>query len=59
MEVPEAIRILSKEIHQENGKREELLRAKCRWEDMSRSFILIQYGDPAAWPDMSVCREEK
>jgi len=49
MKVPEAIRTLGGEILREGGEREMLLRAKCRWEQMTRSAVLMRYGDPAAW----------
>lgn len=47
----EAMISLSKEIYEENGGREELLRAKCNWEHMTRGAVLECWGDPATWPD--------
>lgn len=39
----------SKELRDEGGEIEERLRAKCRWEHMSRTAILTEWGDPATW----------
>ena len=48
--ISEEILALSKEIREENGKREELLKHKCNWEQMTRCKVLREYGDPATWP---------
>jgi hypothetical protein len=40
---------LNREIHRENGERERRLREKCRWEHMTRSAVLAEYGDPGEW----------
>ena len=48
--VTEEIKSLSREIREENGKREELLKHKCNWERMTRSAVLRVYGDPSTWP---------
>jgi len=45
---PETLRI-SQEVRAENGKAEERLAAKCRWEQRSRSAIIREYGDPRKW----------
>lgn len=29
---------------------ENLLRDKCRWEHMTRTGVLIEWGDPVTWP---------
>ena len=47
--VCKAITILSAAIRAENGEREKRLRAKCRWEEYTRSKVLKEYGDPAKW----------
>jgi len=47
--VPDEILKLSKAIRHEDGLREKLLAAKCRWERMSRTAVLMQYGDPQDW----------
>jgi len=49
MKVPKAISILSKEILRENGEREKVLQAMCRLKHMSRSAVLMRFGDPATW----------
>ena len=49
MEVTKEILALSKDIMEENSIREERLKAKCRWEHMSRTAVLGEYGDPANW----------
>ena len=40
---------LSQELRLENGEREKRLLAKCNWEQMTRSAILHEYGDPKDW----------
>ena len=47
--VCEPVLQLSAEIRKENGERETRLRAKCRWEQMFRSRVLKEYGDPGFW----------
>lgn len=40
----------SKELFQgRDPKAEELLRHKCNWEGMTRTDVLIVYGDPTTW----------
>ena len=29
---------------------EEKLQAKCRWEHMSRTAVILEWGDPRTWP---------
>ena len=48
--ITEEIKALSREIREENGRREELLGHKCNWEHMTRWAVLREYGDPARWP---------
>lgn len=40
---------ISSEIRSENGKAEQLLAAKCRWEHMSRTAVIREWGDPRNW----------
>ena len=47
--VPKEILNLSKEIQEEGGERLERLKAKCQWEQMSRTAVLMEWGDPAHW----------
>jgi len=56
--VPDKILELSREIKEENGQREEMLCAKCRWEQRTRSAILMEYGDPVEWLDMQEAPHE-
>jgi len=42
---------ISKLVYKENGKAEELLRTKCRWEQMSRLDVIENWGDPRDWED--------
>jgi hypothetical protein len=44
----EAMRI-NDEVRAKGGKAEELLRAKCRWERMSRLAVIKEWGDPREW----------
>lgn len=45
MTMDEALRI-SKEVRQQGGRAEEWLCHKCRWEQMSRTAVILNYGDP-------------
>jgi hypothetical protein len=45
---PKSIRI-EEEVRKENGKAEQLLRAKCNWEHMSRLAVIREWGDPRLW----------
>lgn len=40
---------LSRELREAGGEAEERLRAKCQWEQMTRSAVLHDYGDPSGW----------
>ncbi len=44
----EEARALGKEITK-RPKDEEKLIHKCRWEQMSRPAVLMEYGDPKDW----------
>ncbi len=33
----------------ENGIAEAALRAKCNWEHMSRTAVILEWGDPRTW----------
>lgn len=48
--ITEEILALNREIREENGRRENLLRHKCNWERITRCAVLREYGDPATWP---------
>lgn len=45
MKMKKALKI-SREVAQENGAAEKWLRHKCRWEQQSRTAIIVGYGDP-------------
>lgn len=55
-EITPEILELSHKIRDENGKRDELLRAKCNWEQMTRCAVLREYGDPNTWPGFAEAR---
>jgi hypothetical protein len=40
---------VSRELHAAGGKAEEWLRHKCNWEHMSRTAVLLEWGDPREW----------
>ena len=40
---------ISSEVRAENKKAEERLAAKCRWERMSRTAVIREWGDPRNW----------
>lgn len=40
---------IQKEILKEGGEAEEKLKAKCRWEKMSRIKVVLEFGDPREW----------
>lgn len=41
---------ISKELHKGNHPRaEEALRAKCNWEAMTRTAVILEWGDPRTW----------
>jgi len=42
---------LSRTIYDGDPVAEELLRAKCQWEKMTRLAVLKEWGDPRTWPD--------
>ena len=48
MEASEAMEI-SKEVARVGGEAEDALRAKCRWEAMSRPAVILEWGDPREW----------
>lgn len=41
---------ISRELGDENGVGETKLKAKCVWEHMSRTAVLMEWGDPREWP---------
>ena len=45
MNIKEALKI-SKAVRSENGNAEVWLKHKCRWEQQSRTAIIMGYGDP-------------
>ena len=40
---------LSQEVKRESGEPEQRLRGKCRWERMSRTAVIREWGDPRTW----------
>lgn len=61
MENRDALRI-SKEVRKEDSDAEHELRAKCKWEHMTRMAVILEWGDPRTWPrviDALVARIEK
>ena len=40
---------ISKEVREENGEAEQKLSHKCNWEHMTRTAVIMQYGDPRNW----------
>lgn len=47
--VPDAILRLSRWLYRIGGEAEERLKAKCTWEHMSRTAVIIEWGDPRTW----------
>ena len=48
MTMTEALRI-SREIYSAGGPVEDALKAKCNWEHMTRSAVIMEWGDPRLW----------
>jgi len=44
-----ALRV-SREVAAEGGPAEEELCHKCRWEGMTRTGVILEWGDPREWP---------
>lgn len=44
---------VSQQVRKEDGKAEQWLRAKCTWEQRSRTAIILDYGDPREWEEVS------
>lgn len=42
---------LSSKIRETDPRANDLLRAKCRWEGMTRTAVILEWGDPRTWPD--------
>ena len=42
-------REVSTEVRKQGGEAEERLAAKCRWEAMSRTAVILEWGDPREW----------
>lgn len=40
---------ISRELWEQGGEYEERLRAKCRWEAMTRTAVIWEWGDPRTW----------
>jgi hypothetical protein len=40
---------ISSEVRELGGEAEEKLRHKCRWEQMSRTAVILEWGDPREW----------
>lgn len=47
----EALKI-SLELYDSGTEAEERLRAKCNWEQMTRTAVIIEWGDPRKWPPL-------
>jgi hypothetical protein len=45
---------ISRQVRVEGGMAEESLCAKCKWEHMSRTEVIINYGDPRIWTHKSI-----
>lgn len=45
----EKARQISKVLWNSNSAAEEKLRAKCRWEHMARTAVIMEWGDPRTW----------
>ena len=43
---------VSKELREEAGEAEQRLKDKCKWEHMTRTGVLIDWGDPREWPPL-------
>jgi hypothetical protein len=41
---------VSRELYNEGGEAEKRLCAKCYWEHMTRTAVLLCWGDPRDWP---------
>ena len=48
LSIQEAVRI-SREVAIDGGAAEIKLCEKCRWEKMSRTAVIIEWGDPREW----------
>ena len=40
---------MSRTLWKSGTEAEERLRAKCRWEHMTRLAVLVEWGDPREW----------
>ncbi len=40
---------IADEIEEAGGEAEERLRDKCRWEQRSRTAVILEWGDPRGW----------
>jgi hypothetical protein len=50
MRVPKEILAIEAAVRKENGEAETRLRDKCNWEHMSRTAVIMNWGDPRTWP---------
>ena len=57
--IPSDVFELSQQLAREGGPAEEALKAKCRWEHMGRCAVIMEWGDPRAWPGVSDESEER
>lgn len=46
--------LISRELYGSDTLAEENLRAKCRWEHMTRTAVIIEWGDPREWESSRV-----
>jgi hypothetical protein len=52
MAIPQGILDLSRKLSRgRDYAAEYLLCSKCNWEHMSRSAVLMEWGNPRFWPD--------
>ena len=50
---------LSGKLYREGGVAEARLQAKCRREQMSRTAVLLEWGDPRDWPEVATVSSSK
>ena len=41
--------LISEEVRKEGGVAEQRLKDKCQWEHMSRTAVILNWGDPRKW----------
>jgi hypothetical protein len=48
---------ISRDVREENGAAEQRLRAKCQWEQMTRTAVIAEWGDPRTWDKPSFAND--